>query len=45
VLNAVSTQDLPQIMGITIVGSAAVVLANIMADICYAVIDPRVRLH
>jgi peptide/nickel transport system permease protein len=45
VLNAVSTQDLPQIMGITIIGSAAVVLANILADILYAVVDPRVRLH
>lgn len=44
-INAISTQDLPQIMGITIVGSAAVVLANMLADICYALVDPRVRLH
>jgi peptide/nickel transport system permease protein len=44
-INAISTQDLPLIMGITIVGSAAVVLANLFADVMYAVVDPRVRLH
>jgi peptide/nickel transport system permease protein len=44
-VNAISTQDLPLIMGITIVGSAAVVLANMFADVMYAVVDPRVRLH
>lgn len=44
-LNAISTQDLPLIIGITIVGSAGVILANMLADITYAVVDPRVRLR
>jgi peptide/nickel transport system permease protein len=44
-ISAISSQDLPQIMGITIVGSAAVVLANLVADVMYAVVDPRVGLN
>jgi peptide/nickel transport system permease protein len=32
-------------MGIIGVGSAAIVAANILVDIAYAVLDPRVRLH
>ena len=44
-LNAVATQDLPEIIGITIVGSFAVVLANMLADVAYAWIDPRVRMQ
>ena len=40
-----SRQDLPVIIGIVIVASAAVVVANIVVDIFYAVLDPRVRLH
>ncbi len=44
-INAIQTQNLPLILGITLVGSAAVILANLLTDICYAVIDPRVRLH
>jgi peptide/nickel transport system permease protein len=33
------------IIGIVIFASAAVVVANILVDIMYAVLDPRVRLH
>ena len=33
------------IIGIVIIASAAVVVANILVDIVYAVLDPRVRLH
>jgi peptide/nickel transport system permease protein len=33
------------IIGIVLVASAAVVVANILVDACYAVLDPRVRLH
>ncbi|MGH9057068.1 MAG: ABC transporter permease [Acidimicrobiales bacterium] len=42
---AIEQQDLPVIIGIVIVATTAVVVANILVDICYAVIDPRVRLH
>jgi peptide/nickel transport system permease protein len=38
-------QDRPVIIGVVIVASAAVVVANIVVDAFYAVLDPRVRLH
>ncbi|WP_137121536.1 ABC transporter permease [Segeticoccus rhizosphaerae] len=44
-IDAINTQDLPVIIGIVIFASAAVVVANILVDIMYAVLDPRVRLH
>jgi peptide/nickel transport system permease protein len=44
-INAINTQDLPVIIGIVLFASAAVVVANILVDIMYAVLDPRVRLH
>jgi peptide/nickel transport system permease protein len=44
-IRAISSQDLPQIIGITIVGAAAVIVANIIVDVFYAILDPRVRLH
>jgi peptide/nickel transport system permease protein len=44
-IQAINRQDLPVIMGIVLVASAAVVILNMLADIMYAVLDPRVRLH
>jgi peptide/nickel transport system permease protein len=44
VLDAIKTQDLPIILGVTLITSMAVLLANLVVDILYAVIDPRVRL-
>jgi peptide/nickel transport system permease protein len=44
-LKAVFAQDLPLVMGVVIVASAGVILANLLVDIGYAVLDPRVRLH
>jgi peptide/nickel transport system permease protein len=44
VLNAIRTQDLPVILGVTLVTSLAVLIANLVVDVLYAVIDPRVRL-
>lgn len=44
-VHAIGNQDLPVIIGIVIVASAAVVVANILVDAFYAVLDPRVRLH
>ncbi len=41
-IQAVSSQDLPVIMGVTIVATLAVVVANIVVDIVYAFVDPRV---
>jgi peptide/nickel transport system permease protein len=44
IVQAINVQDLPVIMGIAIFAAAFVVLANLVVDILYAVIDPRVRL-
>jgi peptide/nickel transport system permease protein len=44
-VQAINEQDLPLIMGIVLVASAAVVIANLVVDIFYAVLDPRVRIH
>jgi peptide/nickel transport system permease protein len=45
VVNAINQQDLPVVIGVVIVASAGVVVANMLVDIFYAVLDPRVRLH
>lgn len=42
---AIEQQDQPVIIGITLLGSTAVVVANIFVDIAYAFLDPRVRLN
>ena len=43
-VNAINTQDFPEIMGVVIVASVFIILANMVVDVLYAVIDPRVRL-
>lgn len=42
-VQSVTTQDLPVIVGIVLVASFFVVAANIVVDLLYAVLDPRVR--
>ncbi|MFD7320168.1 ABC transporter permease [Streptomyces sp. NPDC059875] len=43
-IKGVTERDLPLIMAVTLITAAAVVLANLVVDLLYAVIDPRVRL-
>jgi peptide/nickel transport system permease protein len=45
VVQAITEQDLPVIMGIVILAATFVVVANLVVDILYAVLDPRVRLN
>ena len=45
VFQAINQQDLPIIMGIVILAATFVVVANLIVDILYAVLDPRVRLY
>jgi len=40
---AVSQLDIPLVMGFLLVNVILIVLANIMADVLYAAIDPRIR--
>lgn len=44
-VNAVRSNDIPQVMGPIIFLSILVFLVNLLIDILYAVIDPRVRLQ
>ncbi len=41
--NAIQQNDLPQILGVTLVAAFFVVFANLVVDVVYAVVDPRVR--
>ena len=41
---AITTQDLPVIMGITILSAVLVVAANLLVDLVHALLDPRIRL-
>ena len=36
-------RDYPVLMGLMMMGSAALVFSNLAADIVYALIDPRIR--
>jgi peptide/nickel transport system permease protein len=42
-INDALQQDLPVVLGVVLVASVAVALANLIVDILYAFIDPRVR--
>ncbi len=42
-IGAVSNTDLPVIVGVTVFSAFFIVLANLIVDVLYAVVDPRVR--
>ena len=44
-IQSVANQDQPVIIGTVVVASACVVVANIVVDLGYALLDPRVRAH
>jgi peptide/nickel transport system permease protein len=44
-VQSISTQDLPVIIGIVLLSSFFVVAANIVVDLMYTVLDPRVRVN
>jgi peptide/nickel transport system permease protein len=43
-ISALSKQDLPTVIGLVLLASAFVVIANIVVDILYSVLDARVRV-
>ena len=43
--DAIVANDLPKILGFTLVAGFFVILANLIVDLLYGVIDPRVRLE
>ena len=42
-VQSITTNDFPMVMGVTIVGSLFILFANIVVDVAYAFLDPRVR--
>lgn len=42
-IQAIQNQDLPEIMGVVMLAAFFIVIANLVVDILYSVIDPRVR--
>jgi peptide/nickel transport system permease protein len=43
-VDAIQNNDLPKVLGVTIVGAFFIIIANLVVDLMYAVIDPRVRV-
>ncbi|MEU8888756.1 ABC transporter permease [Streptomyces sp. NPDC048442] len=43
-VDAITQKDLPIILGVTLIAAIFICVANLLVDMLYAVIDPRVRL-
>lgn len=42
-ITSVFQRDYPVVMGVTMISAALVVMGNLLADICYAIFDPRIE--
>jgi len=42
-IDGITSQDMPKIMGVTLLAAFFIVIANLIVDLLYAVVDPRVR--
>ena len=42
-VQSIYTNDFPMVMGVTIIGSMFILAANIVVDVAYAFLDPRIR--
>jgi len=43
VVTSILNQDLPVIMETVLLAAAFMIVVNIIVDICYALLDPRIR--
>ena len=43
-VTAVTNRDYPLIMGVTLIYTVIIVLANVIVDILYTLLDPRVKI-
>ena len=43
-INAVKARDVPVVMGVIVFISVFVGVVNLVVDLCYALVDPRVKL-
>jgi peptide/nickel transport system permease protein len=44
-IDAINQQDLPIILGVTLLAATFIVVANLVVDVLYSVVDPRVRYN
>ena len=44
-ITAVTDRDYPMIMGVTMVYTALLVCANLVVDLLYSLIDPRIKVQ
>ena len=44
-IDSIKSGDLPMVMGVVLLATVFIVLASLIVDILYAVVDPRVRLN
>ena len=42
-VDSIARQDFPMVMGITVMGALFIAFANLVVDVAYAFLDPRVR--
>jgi peptide/nickel transport system permease protein len=42
---AVRANDLPKVLGVTLLAAVFIIFANLVVDLLYAVVDPRVRIQ
>jgi peptide/nickel transport system permease protein len=43
VIDALTTNDFPAVMGVTVFAALFIIVANLLVDVAYAFLDPRVR--
>ncbi|MEI8120560.1 MAG: ABC transporter permease [bacterium] len=44
-VNAINSADVDVVRGVVLVGAALYVVASLLTDVCYAMVDPRVKLR
>ena len=44
-IEALSSRDIPVVMGIMVVIALVVIVANLLIDIAYSLVDPRIRYN
>jgi peptide/nickel transport system permease protein len=42
-IKAVNQRDYTMLMGLALVSAVAIIISNLVADLCYAIADPRIR--
>jgi peptide/nickel transport system permease protein len=45
IVDALNQYDLPVVMGVVLIISVMFIIINVLVDLTYALLDPRVRLH